>query len=45
LGGGLARALEVPASSTTAEVAHLATVSLEAHLEKRLRAARALEPA
>ncbi|MDA8302045.1 MAG: DNA repair protein RecO [Actinomycetota bacterium] len=45
LGGSLARALEVPASSTTAEVAHLATVSLEAHLEKHLRTARALEPA
>jgi DNA repair protein RecO (recombination protein O) len=45
LGGSLARALEVPASSTTAEVAHLATVSLETHLERRLRAARALEPA
>jgi len=45
LEGGLVRALEVPASTTTAEVAHLATVSLEKHLEKRLRAAHAIEPA
>jgi DNA repair protein RecO (recombination protein O) len=44
LGGSLSRALEVPASSVTSEVAHLATVSLEKHLERRLRTAHALEP-
>jgi DNA repair protein RecO (recombination protein O) len=43
LGGRLARALAVPASSTTAEVAHLATISLEKHLERRLRVAHAFE--
>lgn len=43
LGGSLSRALDVPASQTTAEVAHLATVSLEKHLERRLRAAHAFE--
>lgn len=43
LGGSLGRALQVPASSVTAEVAHLATVSLEKHLERRLRTAHALE--
>ena len=43
LGGQLARALEMPASATTAEVASLATVSLERHLERRLRALHTLE--
>lgn len=43
LGGNLGAALEVPASSLTAEVAHLATVSLEKHLDRRLRTAHALE--
>jgi DNA repair protein RecO (recombination protein O) len=42
LGGKLARALEVPASAVTAEVSRLATLSLEKHLERRLRAAHAL---
>jgi DNA repair protein RecO (recombination protein O) len=44
LGGQLARALEMPASAVTGEVAHLATVSLEQHLERRLRALHVLEP-
>ena len=43
LGGQLGRALEMPASATTAEVANLATVSLERHLERRLRALHTLE--
>ncbi|HXW79451.1 MAG TPA: DNA repair protein RecO [Acidimicrobiales bacterium] len=43
LGGQLARALEMPASATTGEVTHLATVSLEAHLERRLRTLHVLE--
>jgi DNA repair protein RecO (recombination protein O) len=43
LGGQLARALDMPASATTGEVANLATVSLEHHLERRLRALRTLE--
>jgi DNA repair protein RecO (recombination protein O) len=43
LGGQLVRALEVPASSVTAEVAQLAEVSLEAHLERRLRSRRTME--
>ncbi len=43
LGGQLGRALEMPASATTAEVASLATVSLERHLERRLRALHTLE--
>jgi DNA repair protein RecO (recombination protein O) len=43
LGGQLARALEMPASATTGEVANLATVSLERHLERRLRALHTLE--
>lgn len=42
LGGQLVKALEMPASSLTAEVSHLATVSLEAHLERRLRALHVL---
>ena len=43
LGGQLGRALEMPASATTAEVLTLATVSLERHLERRLRALHTLE--
>jgi len=43
LGGHLAQALRVPASVTTGEVAHLATVSLERHLDRRLRALQLLE--
>ena len=43
LGGQLARALEMPASATTGEVAHLATVSLERHLERHMRALNILE--
>jgi DNA repair protein RecO (recombination protein O) len=43
LGGQLGRALEMPASATTAEVASLATVSIERHLERRLRALHTLE--
>jgi DNA repair protein RecO (recombination protein O) len=45
VGGQLARALELPASPTTAEVASLATTSLEQHLERRLRSLRTLERA
>jgi DNA repair protein RecO (recombination protein O) len=43
LGGQLARALQMPASATTGEVSNLATISLEQHLEKRLRALHTLE--
>lgn len=43
LGGQVARALRVPASPVTREVAHLATSSLEHHLERRLRALHALD--
>ncbi|HUB70110.1 MAG TPA: DNA repair protein RecO [Acidimicrobiales bacterium] len=43
LGGRLVKALQMPASSMTAEVAHLATVSLEHHLERRLRALQVLQ--
>lgn len=43
LGGQLARALDMPASATTGEVANLATVSLEHHLERRLRSLRTLD--
>ena len=43
LGGQLAMALQVPASAMTGEVAHLATVSLEHHLEKHLRALHTME--
>jgi DNA repair protein RecO (recombination protein O) len=45
VGRQLARALEIPASPVTAEVAHLATASLEYHLERRLRSLRTLERA
>jgi DNA repair protein RecO (recombination protein O) len=37
LGGGLAAALRLPASELTSSVSALATESLEAHLERRLR--------
>lgn len=37
LGGGLAAALRLPASALTSSVSALATESLEAHLERRLR--------
>jgi len=43
LGGRLVKALEMPASSMTAEVANLATISLEHHLERRLRALQVLQ--
>lgn len=42
LGGQLVKALEMPASSLTAEVSHLAELSLEAHLERRLRSLHVL---
>lgn len=42
LGGQLVKALEMPASSLTAEVSHLATISLETHLDRRLRALNVL---
>lgn len=43
LGGQLAKALQMPASATTGEVANLATASLERHLERHLRALHILE--
>jgi DNA repair protein RecO (recombination protein O) len=43
LGGQLGRALEMPASAITGEVANLATVSVERHLERRLRSLHTLE--
>jgi DNA repair protein RecO (recombination protein O) len=43
LGGQMGKALHMPASAMTGEVAHLATVSLERHLEKHLRALHTLE--
>ena len=43
LGGGLAGALQEPDSGVTTEVATLATHSMEQHLERRLRAAHALD--
>jgi DNA repair protein RecO (recombination protein O) len=42
-GGQLGRALEMPASAITGEVANLATVSVERHLERRLRSLHTLE--
>ena len=42
LGGGLSLALLEPPSASTAEVAALATRSLEIHLERRLKAVRGL---
>jgi DNA repair protein RecO (recombination protein O) len=42
LGGGLGRVLLEPSSPSTAEVAALATHSLEIHLERRLKAVRGL---
>lgn len=43
LSGQLGRALQVPPGPLAAEVAHLATVTLEAHLERRLKALHLLE--
>jgi DNA repair protein RecO (recombination protein O) len=43
LGGQLSRALQLPASVVTGEVSHLATLSLEHHLERRLRSLHVLE--
>jgi len=43
LGGGLAGALQEPDSALTQEVAALAVHSMEQHLERRLRAAHALD--
>jgi DNA repair protein RecO (recombination protein O) len=42
LGGQLGRALDVPAGPATSTVSTLATASLEAHLERRLRAVHLL---
>jgi DNA repair protein RecO (recombination protein O) len=43
LGGGLAAALSLPASSATFEVEHLASHALEQHLERRLRSLHVLD--
>ena len=43
LGGGLAAALDEPASPTTHEVEVLATRSLEHHLERRIRSMTVLD--
>jgi DNA repair protein RecO (recombination protein O) len=43
LGGQLSRALALPASAVTSEVAHLVTVALETHLERRLKALHLLD--
>jgi DNA repair protein RecO (recombination protein O) len=43
LGGRLGDALSEPPSPATAEVAGLATRSMEQHVERRLRALRAIE--
>jgi DNA repair protein RecO (recombination protein O) len=43
LGGQLAAALSEPAGPVTAAASSLATISLEAHLERRLRAVHALD--
>jgi DNA repair protein RecO (recombination protein O) len=43
LGGGLAAALTLPASPATFEVEHLASHSLEQHLERRLRSLHVLD--
>jgi DNA repair protein RecO (recombination protein O) len=43
LGGGLAAALREPPSAVTAEVDHLATRAVEAHLERRLRSPHLLD--
>ncbi len=45
LGGGLAAALQEPASATTHEVERLATIALEHQLERRLKAGRLLDRA
>jgi hypothetical protein len=42
LGGDLVGALAEPAGPATSQVADLATVTLEAHLERRLRSVRLL---
>lgn len=42
LGGGLASVLAEPPSATTHDLDHLATVALEAHLERRLRSSGVL---
>jgi DNA repair protein RecO (recombination protein O) len=43
LGGGLAEALSLPAGAATFEVEHLATHTLEQHLERRLRSMHVLD--
>jgi DNA repair protein RecO (recombination protein O) len=43
LGGQLAKVLQMPASATTVEVTNLAAISLERHLERRLRVLHALD--
>ncbi len=43
LGGRLGQALNTPASSATVEVEHLATRSMEHHLERRLRSVAILD--
>ena len=43
LGGRLGQALNEPASDATTEVEHLATRSLEHHLERRLRSIAILD--
>ena len=43
LGGRLSRALQEPMSAATHEVERLATISLEHHLERRLKAGRLLD--
>jgi DNA repair protein RecO (recombination protein O) len=43
LGGQLSRALQLPASAVTGEVSHLATISLEYHLERHLRSMHILD--
>ena len=43
LGGGLADALNEPASAATHEVEHLAARAMEAHLERRLRSLHVLD--
>jgi DNA repair protein RecO (recombination protein O) len=45
LGGQLARALQEPVGAATHEVERLATVTLEHHLERRLKAGRLLDRA
>ncbi|MFM7068549.1 MAG: DNA repair protein RecO [Actinomycetes bacterium] len=45
VGGGLASALELPASPLAAEVQSLATTAMEAHLERRIRSLHVLDEA